>query len=136
MSEKQRTLEGKEIEVGSRHLPTGGKVFRNYRNEKGKSIGLIIEIEPRIRLFWKSVKREKHFHRNHRSWAIAASLMKELAKEQIDYIVLQVMEEDGTVHSIAAAYIDFVNRSIIDQFPPHEEQMFLHESYWQDWKEK
>jgi hypothetical protein len=116
----------KEYPIGSVHKPTGGKVFRNFRNQKGKSIGLVIQTPDGIRVFWKSVERAKHFHRNHRAWAIASSVVDELQREKVDVILLDVKEEGP----IQVDMSTFLRKSIIDQFHPYEEQHFLHEHWW------
>ena len=126
----QTDLTGKKMDdavPGDEHIPSGGKVFRNYRDARGKSIGLIVELNS-DRIFWKSVKKYKHFHRNHRAWAIATSVVEQLAREKVTKIVLEV-EEDGVIY---CEYDDFVKYSIKDQFFPYEEQMFLNEYYWEN----
>lgn len=136
--EKQTTLEGGKLEEGVEPTWTatppgafpGFRVYRNYRDARGKSIGLVIGKEGH-RYFWKSVDRKKHFHRNHRSWAIASSLVEELHREKVDGIILNVQDEK--VYYVTLE--DFDKHSIIDQFPPYEEQNFLHENYWKPWDE-
>lgn len=128
---KQQTLDGGDQAIWTAQPPgafPGFRVYRNFQDGRGKSIGIIIGKDNHYWL-WKSVDRKRHFHRNHRSWAIASSLVAELHKEKVDGIILHIREE-GEVY---CTMDDMDKKSLIDQFPPYEEQHFLHEYYWKPW---
>ena len=133
---KQQTLEGGEMAVFTA-LPPGNfpgfRVYRNYQDKRGKSIGLLIGKDGHFWL-WKSVDRQRHFHRNHRSWALAVSLVEEIHREKVDGVILHVRNDpEAEDHEIYCTLEDMDKKSIIDQFPPYEEQRFLHQNYWQPW---
>ena len=109
-------------------IPYGVKVFRTFLGQRNRSMGLIIEYNNE-RIFYKSVLRRKHFHRNHQSWAIATNIINELHNEKVELIVLDIKDE-GMIY---VSLDDFDKYSIIDQFKGYEEQNFLHERYWGKW---
>ncbi len=89
-----------------------------------KHIGRVLEYKG-VRYFYKQVERSRHFHRNHRAWAIQTYVADQFEKLDIPNIVLDVKDE-GLVFSTTK---DFIRKSVIDDFG-HGEQYFLHQHWW------
>jgi hypothetical protein len=136
MKTKQKKLDTGDQAVFT-SLPPGNfpgfRVYRNYQDQRGKSIGLIIGKDGKFWL-WKSVDRQRHFHRNHRSWAIACSVVEEIHREKVEGIILHVRNDpEQEDHDIYCTLQDMDNKSLIDQFEGYEEQRFLHQNFWKPW---
>lgn len=134
---KQKTLDGGEEAIFTAQPPgnfPGFKVYRNYQDERGKSIGLIISKDDHFWL-WKSVDKRRHFHRNHKSWALACQVVDEIHREKVDGVILHVRNDPDVVgeYNIYCTLEDLDTKGENHQYPPYEVQRFLHQYYWKPW---
>jgi hypothetical protein len=90
--------------------------------------GLVVEeADEGSRAAIKEVRFGEHFMRKNQSYGISLDVVQELNRLGVDLIELHVTDKNEILY---CDMDDFNRLSTIEQYPPYEEQAFLHISKW------
>jgi len=123
--EKTKTMDGKALET----LVAFWVPIHAFEGKKG----IVYESRhERKRVFLKHVKRSKHYFFKYEAWAIDEDILGDLQDYKVEQVYILVKGE-----GLFMATMDtFMEKSIVDEYPPHGMQSFLPESEWEViWRE-